>query len=225
MDDRASAKRASARQALRHVVPETVLGIGSGTTVLAFIDELADARESLGAAFGAVVASERSAAACRAAGIRVLDLPAAGVDLVIDGADAVTPDKQVLKGHGGALLREKILAAAAAQWILIVDPSKEMDRLEGVLPVEIVRYGAAWTLDRLRDLMGSEVELRTDGAGEPFLTDNGNLIANVALPPLDDPAALGERIQSLPGVVGHGLFLGFSPLVIVGQDDGAARER
>jgi len=152
------------------------------------------------------------------------ELDGLGLDLAVDGADAVDRDLRLIKGAGGALVREKIVAAAARRFIVVADSSKLVDPLAGVLPVEIVQFGSAATLASLSLTCGAAAGLRPAG-GVPFVTDNGNLIADVPLQDgIADPEALAERLEAIPGVVGHGLFLGMADLVLAARPDGTVEE-
>ncbi len=188
-----------ATQALAQVESGMVLGIGTGSTVNAFIDQLAASGISLA---GAVSSSETTTERLKAAGIEVVDLNHTGdLALYIDGADEVDPHRRLIKGGGGALTREKIIAAASKRFVCIVDESKCVKVLgEFPLPVEVLPMARALVARRLV-AMGGVPELR-DG----FTTDQGNLILDVRGLDLVDPVKVETAINQIPGVVTCGLF-------------------
>jgi ribose 5-phosphate isomerase A len=153
----------------------------------------------------------------------VVELGRDGVDLAVDGADAVDDQLRLIKGAGGALVREKIVAAAARRFVVVVDESKRCHPLRGPLPVEMVRFGHLATLTALERLTDVEARLRPASDG-PYLTDNGGFISDLPLPEIADPEGLAELLDSLPGVIGHGLFLGMADLVLVAREHGAVAE-
>lgn len=209
-------KRAAAVRALRLVENGMLIGLGTGSTARWLVAELgaALARGELGG-IAAVATSRQTEEQAAALGIRLVELPADGVDLAIDGMDELTPDLQVVKGLGGALTREKIVAASAARFVLIGDESKRVAHLgeKAPLPVEAVRFGARRTARLLADL-GASTRLRMAG-GEPFLTDNGNVIYDLAFDAPFDAWDVAARLAGLPGVVEHGLFLGMAERAFV----------
>lgn len=192
-------KRAVAREAVKHVISGAVLGVGTGSTADYFIDELAAAKISIA---GAVASSERSAARLRELRIRVLDLN--GVDdipVYVDGADEITERLHMIKGGGGALTREKIVAAVARKFVCIADESKLVPVLGGYpLPVEVVPMARTYVARELAKL-GGQPRLR-----EGFSNDNGNVILDVSGLRILDPVALETVINSITGVVTNGLF-------------------
>jgi ribose 5-phosphate isomerase A len=215
------AKRAAGEAAALLVEDGMTLGLGSGTTARWFI-EAVGARVADGLHVSAVATSLASAALAARQRIPLLELDARGVDLAVDGADTVDPDLRLLKGLGGALVRERIVAAAASRFVIVADESKLRRHLSGFVPVELLVFGWHHTMTLL-DQTGAVFALRLDAAGEPLRSDNGNLIADGEFGPIDDPEGLGARLDSIPGVVGHGLFLGMADLVIVAAADGALR--
>jgi ribose 5-phosphate isomerase A len=196
-------KRAVAKAAVGHIAPGALVGVGSGSTVNFFIDALGACRDRVA---GAVSSSERSSERLRANGIEVLDLNdviAAGrpVPVYVDGADEINAALQMVKGGGGALTREKIVAAACSRFVCIVDASKLVERFGRFpLPVEVIPMARELVASRLRALGGVPKER----AG--FVTDNGNLILDVSGLSIEDPAALESEINQWPGVVTVGLF-------------------
>ena len=196
-------KRAAARAALAELVPGTLVGVGTGSTVNFFIDALGETPERYA---GAVSSSERSTERLRAAGIPVLDLNHAvqgGLPrpVYVDGADEIDPGRHMIKGGGGALTREKIVASAFERFVCIVDASKQVATLGAfALPIEVIPMARELVASRARAL-GGEPVLR---AG--FITDNGNQILDVRGLRIADPVALETQIDHWPGVVSVGLF-------------------
>jgi ribose 5-phosphate isomerase A len=201
--DQDDLKRAAARAAIDHLEPGAIVGVGSGSTVNFFIDELESRRGDFP---GAVSSSERSTARLRERGIEVLDLNdvvASGqsIPVYVDGADEINRSLQMIKGGGGALTREKIVAAACRRFVCIVDRSKVVDTLGRYpLPVEVIPMARELVSARLRAL-GGEPRLRTG-----FVTDNGNVIVDVGGLAIADAAAMESEINQWPGVVTCGLF-------------------
>lgn len=202
MTDRDELKRAAARRALELVAPGMVLGIGTGTTARFFIEGLAGLRVA------AVPTSVASAELARAAGVELLEDPRAPIDLAVDGADEIDPGLRLVKGHGGALFREKMVAAAARRFVVIADDSKLVERLgRGAVPVEVAPFLWRHTAERLAG-MGASSTLR-GGEAAPYRTDNGNLVVDLVFPGgLAEPERTAADLKALTGVLDHGLFLG-----------------
>lgn len=219
--DPEAAKRAAGEAAAALVADGMTLGLGTGSTARWFVLAVGDL-VSRGMQLRGVATSSATAALAAALGIPLVELDADGLDIAVDGADCVDPDLRLVKGAGGALVREKIVAAAARRFVVVVDPGKLRRRLGGRLPVELLPFGWRATLAALA-ATGSEFVLRRDAAGEPVLTDNGNFLADADLVTIEDPEGLAERLDAVPGVVGHGLFLGMADLVVVGEPDGSVR--
>ena len=188
-----------AKAALKYVEPGMTLGVGTGSTVNAFIDQLGSSGLELS---GAVSSSEETTERLRAIGVSVLDLNHTGdLALYIDGADEVDPHRRLIKGGGGALTREKIIAAASRRFVCIVDESKCVGVLgEFPLPIEVIPMARALVARKLIG-MGGSVSLRED-----FQTDNGNLILDVRGLDLVDPVDIEKKVNQIPGVVTCGLF-------------------
>jgi len=222
MEDRDRLKRAAAERALDFVESGMVLGLGTGSTAAFFVTELA-ARVAQGLAIVAIPTSERTAAQARQLGIPLASFAEhRRIDVAIDGADEVQRTTlDLVKGRGGALLREKIVAAASSRFIVIVDRDKLVDRLgeAGPLPVEVAQFGWQATAGALERL-GSRPELRCAVSGQPFVTDGGNFILDCLFGQIDDPPETERRIKSIVGVVENGLFVGRSSAVIVASRDG-----
>ena len=216
-DPQAGMKRAAAAAAIRFLTPGRIVGVGSGSTVAHFIAALAAQRHAFPRA---VSSSERSSALLTAAGIDVLDLNEVGtVDVYVDGADEVDPGLALIKGGGGALTREKILAEASREFVCIVDQRKEVAELGRYpLPVEVIPMARTLVTRQLQAL-GATVAPR---AG--FRTDNGNLILDASGLRIADPAGLEARTNQWPGVVTVGLFARRRADVLLVATPGGVRE-
>src|SRR5215212_10911661 len=192
-------KELVAKAALKHVVEDAVVGVGSGSTVFKFIDALASVK---GRIEGAVAASEASAERLKKHGIRVFDLNSVSeLAVYVDGADEVTEHLQMIKGGGGALTREKIAAAVAAKFVCICDASKLVPVLgKFPLPVEVIPMARSYVGRELLK-MGAQPQLR-----EGFKTDNGNLILDCRGLTILDPATLEVDLNNIAGVVTNGIF-------------------
>jgi ribose 5-phosphate isomerase A len=209
-------KQAVAQAALRHVVAGEIIGVGTGSTVNFFIDALATIRERIPAA---VSSSERSTERLRAHGIQVLDLnQVERIPVYVDGADEIDPQGAMIKGGGGALTREKIIAEVAERFVCIVDASKLVPVLGRFpLPVEVVPMARELVRRRLLAL-GGEPRLR-----EGFVTDNGNVILDVHGLTIANPRELETAINQIPGVVTVGLFAHRgADLALIGSPDGVS---
>ena len=218
-------KELAARRAVEYVADGMVVGLGTGSTADLATRALGERARSEGLEIRCVPTSLASARLGEEVGLEIRsleDCPA--IDLTIDGADEVDPRLDLIKGLGGALLREKIVAGASAREVIIVDASKRVDRLgtRSPLPVEVVPF--AWTLARMRLMeLASQAELRRDQEGQPFVTDNGNYILDCRFTGgIADPADTERRIGEIPGVVENGLFIGLADTVVVG-DGGRCR--
>lgn len=214
------AKLAAGRAAADLVVDGMCLGVGSGSTVAAFLDVLADRRPDV----AGVPTSQATAARCRERGIRLMD-PAdvERLDLCVDGADELDRELRLTKGGGGALLREKVVASLAEEMVVIATPQKVVDRLGDSfpLPVEVVPF-AAGPVERRLSALGFEVTAREDGR---YRTDNGNLILDCRMPGgIPDPAAMEATLAMVPGVAESGLFVGLAGRALLGRPDGTVEE-
>lgn len=219
--DRDAMKRAAARRAAAEAEDGMVLGLGSGSTAAFAIEELARRVEN-GLRVAGIPTSERTAALARRLGIPLTGFAEhRRIDLAIDGADQVERGTlNLVKGLGGALLREKIVASASRRFLVVVDETKLVERLGArtPIPVEILPFGHEATLDHLATL-GCSPRLRLAGAA-PFVTDGGNHIADCAIIRIGDAAALAERLAAIAGVIETGLFIGMTSAAIIGRSDG-----
>ena len=220
-DEAESLKRVAAQEAVTLVQDGMVVGLGSGTTAELFLEELAQ-RVAGGLHVTAVPTSERVATMARSHGIQVAELhDVAKIDITVDGADEIQPrGLDLIKGGGGALLREKLVAAAADRLCIIADRSKLVARLgeRWAVPVVVVPYGWRQTADRIRTLGGSPSLRLVDGS--PLVTDDGLYILDCRFGPIADPARLARELKGVLGVVEHGLFVGLAKQAIVAGQDG-----
>lgn len=219
--DRDQLKSAAAARAIEFVENGMVVGLGTGSTAAFVIKHLA-ARIAQGLRIVAIPTSEHTAQSARQLGIPLTSFAEyRRIDLAIDGADAVERGSlELIKGHGGALLREKIVAAASERFIVVVDDEKLVDRLGGqmAVPVEVVQFGWQATAAALERL-GGQPELRHT-EGQSFVTDGGNFILDCHFGAIDDPRVLETRINMTVGVVENGLFVGRSSAVVVASEGG-----
>jgi ribose 5-phosphate isomerase A len=215
-------KRVAAERATEYVTDGMVVGLGTGSTAQHAARALA-ARVAAGLNIVGVPTSERTARMARELGIPLTTLEEhPQIDVTIDGADEVDLSTfYAIKGLGGALLREKIVALATRLEIIIVDDSKVASRLgeREPLPVEVAAFGWSRTRDALAAL-GCEPQLRASPDGSPYVTDSGNYLLDCQFPAIDEPPALASRVKALTGVVEHGLFLGIIDRVVIAGAEG-----
>jgi len=211
-----SHKRAAAERAVELVRPGMIVGLGTGSTARYFIEGLGRSVRA-GLTVQAVVTSDESRRLAQAAGIPITDRVDGGLDLAVDGADEIDAAVNCIKGRGGALLREKIVAHASRRFVLVADESKLVSRLgRGPVPIEILPFLWEATSSFVESL-GGRPELRL-AAGEPYRTDNGNLVLDASFALVD--AALGLALKGIPGVIEHGLFFGMAKAAIIGSATG-----
>jgi ribose 5-phosphate isomerase A len=198
-------KRVAAEAAVAEVQDGMLLGLGTGSTAAHAIRAIG-ARVAEGLKVDAVATSHASDALARELGIRVHDFAdVAAVDLTIDGADEIDGALRAIKGAGGAMLREKAVAAASARMVVIADGSKRVERLgAAALPVEVLPFARAFVTRRLGERAKPVLRMAGDA---PYLTDQGNLVLDCRFAALDDPADVAAWLQAIPGVMAHGLFL------------------
>ncbi|PZQ49383.1 MAG: ribose 5-phosphate isomerase A [Rhodovulum sulfidophilum] len=224
-----TAKRAAAALALESVEDGTRLGIGTGSTAVWLVRLLAERIAATGLKVTCVPTSKATATLARELGVPLATLDEVRVlDLAIDGADEFDPNLDLIKGGGGAHLWEKIVAGAAARFIVIADEGKRVSRLGAFpLPVEVVRFGWPATLAAVEaalddlGLGGAPIALR-ERDGAPALTDENNYILDLSLGAIPDAPALAARLDRITGVVEHGLFIGMADCVALGRADGSA---
>lgn len=196
--------------------PGMVIGLGTGRAAAGFVRELGE-RVRNGLAVRAIPTSRATESLASSLGIPLIGFEeAAAVDLAVDGADEVDPDLNLIKGHGGALVRERVVAAAASRFVVLVGPEKLSHRLgaQRSVPVEAIPF-AAPQVRRALERMGAVAEIRIESDGNPFVTDNRNLLVNASFGEIADPAALHREIRDIPGVLDSGLFAGMADEVLV----------
>lgn len=221
--DRDALKKEAAIHAVRYLEPGMTLGLGTGSTAIHAVREIAR-RYAAGELpdITTFATSSDVARAAREAGLPLLDEAGPAVlDVTIDGADEVDPHLNLIKGGGGALLHEKIVAQATRRQIIVVDEAKMSPQLgtQHALPVEVIPFGAESQRRFLAELSGHP-RLRTKPDGSTFLTDEGNVIYDCSFGPIGDPEELAAELRARTGIVEHGLFLGMTDDLIIGTPRG-----
>jgi ribose 5-phosphate isomerase A len=212
-------KKAAAEKAVEFVQSDMVVGLGTGSTAYFAIEALGN-RIKEGLQIVGVATSSSTEQLAKKFGVPLVPLDEVKlIDLTIDGADEVDPRFNLIKGMGGALLREKVVAYASLEEIIIVDDSKLVDVLgaRSPLPIEVAPFGHKLTKNALEGL-GCQARLK--GGEKPFRTDNGNLIYECKFERIEDPEFLEVEIHLIPGVVESGLFIGLATKVVIGQENG-----
>jgi ribose 5-phosphate isomerase A len=219
-------KRAAAARAVEFVRPGMRLGLGTGSTARHFV-ELIGERVRGGLDVVGVPTSVTTRADAERCGIPLTTLDETPeLDLTVDGADEIAPDLSLIKGGGGALLREKIVAAASARMIVIADEGKWVEALGRYpLPVEVAPFGVTATLREMQQAIAgmqqsASLALRRGKDGQAFVTDGGHWIVDAALGRIDDPSALAHALSGIPGVMEHGLFIGLAHMAIIAGSHG-----
>ena len=227
MSSRLERKRAAAAAALERIPKGCRLGLGCGSTVNEFIRLLGEKVRG-GFSARAIAACTQSESVAREAGVPLEESPEDlfPLDVLVDGADEVDNRMRLIKGGGGALLHEKVLAVSTRKFIVIAEGEKLVDQLgKFPLPVEVAPFGFAGTLERIRkeaEKAGcvGDIALRRDDKGEVFVSDGGHWICDCAFGTIPDPGFLSIRLDGIAGVMGHGLFLGLADVVLLGKEDG-----
>ena len=219
-------KRAAAARAVEFVRPGMRLGLGTGSTARHFVDLLGE-RVRAGLDVVGVPTSRETQAQAERCGIPLTTLDdTPEIDLTVDGADEVGPDLSLIKGGGGALPGEKIVACASERMIVIADQTKFVPALGRFpLPIEVARFGLGATMNALEKAIAAvqargPLTLRRGPDGHAFVTDGGHWIVDAALGRIDDPQALAHALADVPGVMEHGLFIGYAHVVIIAGPDG-----
>ncbi len=208
-------KEAAARASLRFVKDGQVVGLGTGSTAAHFIQLLGE-QVKKGLKIRGIPTSDRSRDQAASLGIPLTTLDECQqIDVTVDGADEVDPQLRLIKGGGGALLREKIVASATRQLVIVVDATKRVPVLgKFPLPVEVIKFAQALVKKKI-EALGAAVELRRDKDGKPFLTDENNHILDCRFGQIPDADRLARQLSDMPGVVEHGLFIGMASVVLV----------
>jgi ribose 5-phosphate isomerase A len=216
-------KKEAAEAAAKLVEDGMILGLGTGSTAGFFVRELAQRISEGGLRVSGIPTSEQTAELARGLNVPLTTFAEhVQIDLTVDGADEVELGTLFLiKGQGGALLREKIVASASKRMVVIADETKVVERLgsKTSVPVEVVQFGWQATENRLRGI-GAKTLLRLAQDGNPFVTDSGNYIIDCAFGPMEKPKEIAHHLDHVVGAVEHGLFLGFASQVLVGGRDG-----
>lgn len=209
------AKALASRAAFDLVSDGMCLALGTGSTVEAGLDRLAG-RIASGLRVVCVSSSDRTSAVARRYQLPLSELEnVQAIDILIDGADQIAPDFAMIKGRGGAVVREKKLAAIARKRVYIADVTKLVAVLGNTwLPVEVLPFGCHFTLAKIAEIVGGEARLRLDAGQKPILSDNGNYLADCRIGVLPEPGALAVELKMVPGVIETGLFVGLADVVI-----------
>ena len=225
------AKLAASRAAVALVEDGMKLGLGTGSTASIMVQELARRVEAEGLSLRCAATSQATADLAASLGLQVETLDEIGsLDLTIDGADELDPDLNLIKGGGGAHLREKVVAYASERMVVIADPGKVVETLGAFpLPVEVLKFGFESTRTQIRRVLqdlglGDHDVLQRLRGDQPWITDEGNLILDLHLAAIPDPEKLAWGLSAIPGVVEHGLFLGVCDMAIIGKPDGSVVE-
>lgn len=220
MSTKEDLKAAAARKGIDYIRDGMVVGLGSGTTVKHFI-ELLGTRVREGLRVRAIPTSKAAAGLAASLGIPLITFDQQDtIDVTVDGADEIGPGLTLIKGGGGALLHEKIVAYASKQVVIVADASKKVDLLGRFpLPVEVVQFAAA-PVKRKLERLHANPQLRLDPDGSPYITDEGNFIFDCHYGRIPDPSSVAREIRSIPGVVEQGLFLGLASIAILAGESG-----
>jgi ribose 5-phosphate isomerase A len=212
-------KEAAARASLRFVRDGNIVGLGTGSTA-AFAVRMVGERIKAGLKIRGIPTSAQTKDLAASVGIPLTTLDEfQQIDVTIDGTDEFDPQLRLIKGGGGALLREKIIASASRQVVIIADSSKQVAVLgKFPLPVEVIPFAQPLVAKRIAAL-GAGVKLRQDAKGNPFVTDEGHHILDCSFGPIPDPPALARKLSDIPGVVEHGLFVDLASVVLMAKGE------
>jgi len=224
-DIRDQEKQAAAREAVKLVEPGSIVGLGSGSTATYAVRFVAE-RVRQGLEITAMPTSLKTKQLAEQLGIPLTTLEEhLQIDIDIDGADEIDPHLNLIKGGGGALLREKIIASASKRFVVVADSGKLVPCLgKFPLPVEVIPFAQPIVKTRI-EALGAKVSLRQYAYGNPYVTDEGHHILDCTFGRIEDPPALARKLHEIPGVVEHGLFIGMAELALVGKDGGVVRLR
>ena len=210
-------KEAAARASLRFVQNGQIVGLGTGSTATYAVRFLGE-RVKAGLKIRGIPTSVHTQELATSLGIPLTTLDEVQeIDVTIDGADECDPQLQLIKGGGGALLREKIVASATKKFVIIADSSKQVPVLgKFPVPVEVINFAETLVAKKIT-AMGAEVKVRADASGRKFITDSGNHILDCHFGQIPDPPALARKLETTPGVVEHGLFIGMASIALIGK--------
>jgi ribose 5-phosphate isomerase A len=207
-------KEAAARASLKFIKDGQIVGLGTGSTAAYFIKLLAE-QVKKGLRIRGIPTSDRSQELAETLGIPLTTLDEfQEIDVTVDGADEVDPQLRLIKGGGGAALREKIVASTTKQLVIVADASKQVQRLgKFPLPVEVIKFAQTLVAKRITT-MGAEVKVRTNPDGTPYVSDENNHILDCSFGEMRDPDGLAQKLSEMPGVVEHGLFIGMAKVAL-----------
>ncbi|MGB9636544.1 MAG: ribose 5-phosphate isomerase A [Thermoplasmata archaeon] len=226
MDSIMRAKIAAAEAAVRYVEDGMIVGLGTGSTAEIFVRKLCERIKREGISISGVTTSRKTSILAEEMGIKIIEIDKeTEIDLTVDGADEVAPDLTLIKGMGGALLWEKIVAKMSRKVYIVVDYTKRVRFLgeKSPLPVEIVPYGWKKTQSVLENMFGCTAEIRKKN-GSIFLSDSGNYILDCRFQKIENPEKIEKEIKGITGVVESGLFCKLATKVLIGKDDGKVDE-
>ncbi|WP_138496311.1 ribose 5-phosphate isomerase A [Paenibacillus pinistramenti] len=219
-------KQAAGYRAVEWVEPGMTVGLGTGSTAYWAIQRIGERVKQEGLEIRAIATSKASEKLAKELNIplyEAADIP--HIDLTIDGADEVNPQMDLIKGGGGALLREKMVALKSDKLIVVADSSKDVNVLGTFkLPIEVVPFASEWTLDLLRRRYEVPMDFRQN-EGSIYITDNGNYIIDAAFGRIEETGKLADELKATTGVVDHGLFVGIAKTVVLGNEDGTVSVR
>jgi ribose 5-phosphate isomerase A len=218
IDMRDQEKQAAARAAVELVENGQIVGLGSGSTAALAVRFLAE-RVRAGLKIVGIPTSQKTAELAGQLGIPLTTLEEhSRIDIDLDGADEIDPQLNLIKGGGGAFLREKIIASISRRFIVIADSAKPVERLgKFPLPVEVIPFAQSLIKGEV-EALGAEVKLRQYAYGNPYVTDEGHHVLDCTFGEITDPPALAEKLRRIPGVVEHGLFIGMAEMALIGKD-------